>query len=94
MATLLADGMAPQDSAGEHSPNRTRLHARVVGSDAFADYVKLLGWNPDIAVSRLTVLIDGLATPALLAEMKKLINQISKERDSRRDRSIKLCQRK
>lgn len=59
-----------------------------VNSGAFTDYVKLLGWNPDIAVSNLTILIDGLATPALLHEIKKQINQISKERDSRRNRSI------
>lgn len=58
-----------------------------VESDAFTDYVKLLGWEPEIAIPRLRLLLDGAATKEFLKEMEAFIKQIAKERDSRRERS-------
>lgn len=56
-----------------------------IESEAFADYVYTLGWNPEEACQGVRDVLNGKRNSVV----RPLIKQIAKERDSRRNREEK-----
>lgn len=57
-----------------------------IESEAFALEVKLIGWEPEVALKRLREVLTGKHNH----EIKPLLVEISRQRDARRNREINL----